>query len=153
MVGKSIQLSESNSENQPSDSNACDHENRESFALEKDSQNQLDYIRNNENNTNEIFDGEEPKDVSPLDCKNDVEDCYISESSTLEEHGQKAPTEEESHKKMRQINRKIKICVSVSGDDQVICDSNISSDPVSLDQSEYFFHFFLNIVPIYFLHF
>merc|ERR1719330_1990904 len=59
-----------------------------------------------------------------------------TESSTLEVHGQKAPTEEESHQKRRQINRKIKICVSVSGDDQVNCDSNISSDPVSLDQRE-----------------
>ena len=140
-----FETSESHSENQPIESNSYDHE-KSSLVPDEESQSQFDDITNTEDRTNETLDEEETKEDSSLDSKNDVEDCCISESSTLEEHGLKPPPLEESYQKPRQINRKIKISVSVSGDDQVICDSNISSDPVSLDQGEYFFHFLLNNV-------
>ena len=135
-VENQFQTSESFPENQPSDSN--DPEYTESIILENVSQNQSDDSSGNfDNSTIELVglidEGEKPNEPYSIDSKNndDIE-------------GIDARTEEESHQKSKQINRKIKISVSVSGDDKVNCDSNISSDPVTLDhQSEYFCNFYL----------
>ena len=41
------------------------------------------------------------------------------------------------------VHRKLKISVSVTSNDQVNCENNIQSDPVSLDESEYIFTFYI----------
>ena len=46
------------------------------------------------------------------------------------------------------VHRKLKISVSVTSNDQVNCENNIQSDPVSLDESEYIFIFYIYIVFI-----
>jgi hypothetical protein len=127
-----IQTFESNRNKSNSDFNSNDHDNSESLIL--GSQNLCDDNGNIEKSTNVIVDEQEGNESSSMDDGNDG--CCTSEYSTLEEHSLEAPTEEECNKKSRQINRKIKISVSVTGDDQVNCETNISSDPVPLDQRE-----------------
>ena len=154
---------ESNSVNQPSDSNSNSLEDSESFISEEDSQNQFNISNDQILNDSDHQHKNQPSDVSEKEYKDECSsvtneeiegNCCISESSSVNNdhyinENIELKTEEEAfsepQQKTRQLKRKIKISVSVSGDDQVNCDFNISSDPVPLDQSEYLYSFYLSL--------
>ena len=133
-TNESVGLMDEEKPNEPSSIDSQNNDDTE--GVDAQTEEEL-YSGNFDNTTNDLVgsmdEEEKPNEPSSIDSMNNDDT-----------EGVDAQTEEELHKKSKQINRKIKISVSVSGDDKVNCDSNISSDPVTLDhQSEYFCNFYL----------
>ena len=81
------------------------------------------------------------------DLKQAANNSNKSNSNTVDDQQEEGCQESiNTNANPKLVHRKLKISVSVTSNDQVNCENNIQSDPVSLDESEYIFTFYIYIV-------